>query len=228
MERSNPKEQRKCDEIIYDENRGKLVIDFPYALRHPRRFLKILGPFLTAHHPFCLPFEGHTIKFRGRSWCIGCLFNSFSFIIALVGILILWLQGPLIFDRRLLLYGGIGGVIFYFLLSAFHLTENIKAKLVSKLILGISFASVCFGILIAGNDLMFLFEEKVAIILLLYMLVISILSGKRMWETYKTCIECEFKMRWSRCPGFKDLVCALIEDEYIIAEERNSSIEVNE
>jgi hypothetical protein len=150
---------------------------------------------------------------------------QFEAIIALLGIFWVWSYNLVSFDRHLLLFGGIAGIIIYFLLSAFHLTENLVMKLISKLILGISFASICLAILIAGNDIMFMFEEKVTFLILLYMLVITILNGKRTLETYRTCIECEFKMRWSRCPGLKDIICACINEGYIHAEEKNESVE---
>lgn len=207
--------QRPCEEVLLDPNRGKLVFNWHAISRNPIGFLRASGPFLTAHHPFCSEYEGHVFTFLGRKWCIGCFFNSLSFFSSFALMIVLWFLNPVLFDRAVLFYTGVFGIILSFLLSLSGLTKRKALKAVSKLILGTSFSFIVIFILIAGGDIFIQFELKVLVILLFYFPVISVLSAKQMIEMQKGCESCDYKMRWSRCPGFAGMVCDLVDQGFI-------------
>ena len=207
--------RKPCEEVLFDPNRGKLVFNWHAVSRSPIRFLRVSGPFLTAHHPFCSQYEGHVFTFLGRKWCIGCFFNSLSFFSSFALMIVLWFLNPVLFDRAMLFYAGVFGIILSFLLSLSGLTKKKALKAVSKLILGTSFSFIVIFILIAGGDIFLQFELKVLLILLFYFPVIGVLSAKQMIEMQRECESCDYKMRWSRCPGFAELVCDLVDQGFI-------------
>ncbi|MFW9918096.1 MAG: hypothetical protein ACFFED_00695 [Candidatus Thorarchaeota archaeon] len=212
-------QHRPCEEILLDPERGKLVFDWRAVSRRPIRFLRVSGPLLTAHHPFCSQYEGHIFSFLGRKWCVGCFFNTLSFFSSLFILLLLWFFSPFQFDRGLMLYGGIIGVIISFVFSAAGLTENKKLKAISKLILGTSFSLVVVSILIAGGDILVQLDMKALLIIIVYLPVIGLLSAKRLLEMQKECEACEYKMRWGKCPGFRDILCDYINNGFLLPEE---------
>lgn len=215
-------EQRPCDEIIFDPYRGKLVMDLWAVARHPIRFLRIFGPFLTAHHPFCSHFEGHTLNIRNRKFCVGCLFNSLSFFVTFFLLMTTWFLDASLIVREYLFWGGVLGIAVSLLLSSAGLTERIKVKIGAKLLLGSGFAAICVSILIFGGNLLVQSNEKVLLILLMFLSVMTILNGKRMWEIEQECLACEYRMRWSKCPGFKDIVCKSIDAGFVKPKEKRA------
>ncbi|MHA1933656.1 MAG: hypothetical protein ACW97A_00120 [Candidatus Thorarchaeota archaeon] len=212
--------KRPCQDILSDPKRGRLVFDRNEIFRHPLRFLQVSGPFLTAHHPFCSHYEGHLFTLRGRKWCIGCFFNTLSFFTAFFVMLLIWFASPAILSRFYLFWGGVVGVAISLLSSALHLTKNKKVKGVAKLILGSSFAAICISILIAGGDLFTSLDMKAVIIFMIYVPIITIMNAKRILDTTKECEACEYKMRWSKCPGFEDLICKFVDEGFIYAKPR--------
>jgi len=197
-------------------NRGEI-------LRHPLLFLKSVGPFLTAHHPFCLPFETHTIKLRERQWCIGCTFNNVSFFAAFGLLLTLWLVGFTGFSRFFLFYGGLTGSLISIFFGQFKFSDSRKGRLIRKLILGSSFALVSFSILIFGGSIFYMFKEKFLFFVLIYYPLFSIMSAKRLWEVSKTCNQCEYSMKWSKCPGFHEIVSKLGQNGFLMTRDENLS-----
>jgi hypothetical protein len=124
---------------------------------------------------------------------------------------------PFMIDRSYLFWGGAILVLVSFAMSAFHLTENKKLKVLSKLILGSSFACISWAILLADGlttDL----ELKFALIVTLYLIVIIVLWYRRAVEVEKECKECEHKMRWSKCPGFREILCPLVDSKFLYPE----------
>ncbi|MHA1575790.1 MAG: hypothetical protein ACTSU3_00375 [Candidatus Thorarchaeota archaeon] len=218
-------ENEPCEKVIFDPTRGKLVIDPRAVLRHPVRFLRASGAFLTAHHPFCDEYDGHTFTLKGRKWCIGCFFNSLSFFPTFFIMLLLWLFEPAYFVARDLFWAGIIGVVVSLLMSASGATSNKKIKAISKLILGSAFAFICFSILIIGGEIFLQFDQKVLTILVIYIPVITLLNAKRGWEIEKDCKACDHKMRWSRCPGFKDIVCKYIDEGFVVPEPTKENVD---
>ena len=117
-------------------------------------------------------------------------------------------------------WGGVVGVGISLLSSVLHLTKNKKVKGVAKLILGSSFAAICISILIAGGNLFTSLDMKAVIIFMLYVPIITIMNAKRIYDTTKECEACEYKMRWSKCPGFEDLICKFVDEGFIYAKPR--------
>ncbi|MHA1390240.1 MAG: hypothetical protein ACTSW8_05635 [Candidatus Thorarchaeota archaeon] len=206
---------RPCEEILDDTNRGKLLLNVRRVIRHPLIFLKATDPFISSHHPACNHFDGHLVTIRGRKWCIGCTFNTLSFFGTLLALLLLWLIDESLLSRFLLFWGGIVFSILYFVVSLSGVTENRKrAKVGSKFFLGSGFAGICMSILLFDG----LFTDivpKGLFIVMLYFGFITILNIKRSLEIFKECEECEFKMRWSKCPGFRDTACKLLDAELL-------------
>lgn len=213
---SNP---RPCEEVLDDKNRGKLLLNMRRVIRHPLVFFRATDPFITSHHPACNHFDGHIISIRGRKWCIGCTFNSISFFGALFVLWVLWLFDDSLMSRFYLFWGGVGFSILYFLLSLSGATENRKrAKLGSKFLLGSGFAGICWSILLFEGISTSL-VQKGLLIVILYFGFITILNIKRSLEIFKECEACEFKMRWSKCPGFRDAACKLLDEEMLYPDE---------
>ncbi len=101
------------------------------------------------------------------------------------------------------------------IISATGLTERFRVKAVAKFLLGSGFAALSFSILIAGGSIFVEMGSKIMAVLLLYLPVIWVLNAKRMYEIGSECQRCEYKMRWSRCPGFRDILCALLEAGFL-------------
>lgn len=213
-----------CEEVLLDEERGRLVFNRGAILRHPITFARSLGPLLTAHHPYCSEYEDHLFTFRGRQWCIGCFFNSLSFFMALGLLAVAWLVLPLALNRFYLFWGGAAFTLVSFAMSVFGLTENKSLKVLSKLILGSSFACVGWAILLAEGFESYI-EIKVTLILSLYLFIVFVMAIRRVAEIEKVCSECEHKMRWSRCPGFKEILCPLVEKGFLQPEESKNNAE---
>jgi hypothetical protein len=209
-------DKRPCEAVLSDPKRGRLVFDRNAIFRHPLRFLKVSGPILTAHHPFCSQYEGHTFTLGNRRWCIGCFFNSLSFFTAIAVLFIAFTLSVPFLDRDVLFYGGIIGVVLYFVLSIAGLTDNKVVKGLSKMLLGSSFAAFSFSVLMLGGDLLSNVGIKGIVIFGTYMIAATSMNVKRLLEMDRECQQCEYKMRWSRCPGFKDQVCAYIEEGFLI------------
>jgi hypothetical protein len=98
---------------------------------------------------------------------------------------------PFMIDRSYLFWGGAVLVLVSFAMSALHLTENKKLKVLSKLILGSSFACVSWAILLA-DGLTSNLELKFALIITLYLVVVAVLGYRRAVEIEKECKACEY------------------------------------
>ena len=217
MDKGEPN-PRPCEEVLDDKNRGKLLLNMRRVIRHPLIFLRVTDPFISSHHPACDHFEHHLVSIRGRKWCIGCTFNSISFFGAMLVFLLVWLIDETLLVRFYLFWGGVGFSILYFLVSLSGITENRKrVKIGSKFLLGSGFAGICWSTLLFEGLFTYL-VPKLMIILMLYLGFITLLNIKRSLEIFKECEACEFKMRWSKCPGFRDAACKLIDNEFLYAE----------
>ncbi|MHA2207854.1 MAG: hypothetical protein ACXABV_01665, partial [Candidatus Thorarchaeota archaeon] len=190
-EEDGDSEKTPCEEVLLDTQRGRLRFNRRLILRQPLRFLRAVGPLLTSHHPFCSVYEGHLFTLRGRKWCIGCFFNSLSFFMALGLLIVTAITIPFMIDRSYLFWGGAVLVLVSFAMSALHLTENKKLKVLSKLILGSSFACVSWAILLA-DGLTSNLELKFALIITLYLVVVAVLGYRRAVEIEKECKACEY------------------------------------
>ncbi|MFW9797430.1 MAG: hypothetical protein ACFFE2_10360 [Candidatus Thorarchaeota archaeon] len=216
--------QRPCEEVLDDENRGRLMLNMRRVLRHPLLFLKTTDPFVTAHHPTCSHFDSHSVTIRGRRWCIGCTFNSISFFGAMFILLLIWLYDLTLLNRFYLFWGGVVGSVLYFLTSLSGLADrSTRTKIVSKFLLGPSFAAVCWSILLMNGLFSPGLELKLLLIIALYMGFVTVLNIKRSLEVFRECDNCEYKMRWSKCPGFRDIACRLVNERFVVPEEKKSN-----
>ncbi|MCK4566537.1 MAG: hypothetical protein KAU48_04430 [Candidatus Thorarchaeota archaeon] len=210
---------RRCEEVLDDENRGRLLLNMRRVIRHPLYFLKVTDPFISSHHPACIHFENHLVTIRGRKWCIGCTFNSISFFSAMILLFLVWLIDDSLLIRFYLFWGGVVLSILYFLVSLSSITEERKrAKIFSKFLLGSGFAGICWSTLLL-DGLFTNLTVKLVLILLLYLGFVTILNIKRSYEIFRECEECEFKMRWSKCPGFRDIACKLVDADFLYPEQ---------
>ena len=213
--------QRRCEEVLDDEKRGKLILNMRHVLRHPLLFLKVTDPFVTAHHPTCTRFDSHSVSIRGRKWCIGCTFNSISFFGAMLVMLAIWLYDSILLVRFYLFWGGVIGSAMYFVTSLSGLSDRgTKAKIASKFILGFSFAGICWSILLIDGLLAPGLDVKLFFILMLYLVFVTILNIKRSYEVFRECEMCEYKMHWSKCPGFREIACKLVAEGFVYPEEK--------
>ena len=207
-------DETPCEDILLDENRGRLVFNRGLILRRPVRFLRALAPLLLAHHPFCSQYESHLFSIRGRRVCVGCFFNSVSFFLVLGFLLVGWFMVPSAFNRSYLFWGGAITTLLSFVLSVLNRSENRGVKILSKLMLGSSFAAIVWAVLLA-DGLETNLELKVGFIVILYLAVVTMLMVKRIAEVEKECNKCEYEMRWSRCPGFKEILCPLVDARFL-------------
>ena len=206
---------RHCQQVIDDPNRGRLVFHGRNIVRHPVKFLRVSAPILSAHHPSCSEYERHIFTFRNRTWCIGCTFSSIGFFSTAALFFIIWYLDVIMLNIFYLFWGGVAGTAASLLTSVFHLTENNKVKALSKSLLGIAFAAVSWAILLNDGDLWNNLAGKAVLIIGLYLSVVTLMTIRRVLEISQICENCEYKMRWSKCPGFNNLVCRLIEEGFI-------------
>ncbi|TFG27972.1 hypothetical protein EU527_17900 [Candidatus Thorarchaeota archaeon] len=207
---------RRCEEILDDENRGRLLLNMRRVIHHPIHFLKVIDPFITSHHPFCNHFDGHIITLRGRKWCIGCTFNTISFFSAMVILFVIFILDSTLLNRFYLFWGGAGAIIIYFFSSFSGILETRKrAKVLSKFLLGSGFACISWSILLIQGIITLDLSVKLLVIIILYLSFITLLNIKRSLEIFRECESCEYKMRWSKCPGFREVACKLIDADFV-------------
>ena len=105
-----------------------------------------------------------------------------------------------------------------FAMSALGLTDSKSLKVLSKVILGAAFACIAWAIVIAdGLDAHI--EAKAVTILSLYLFLVLLMAIRRTLEIEKVCKECNYQMRWSKCPGFRTILCPLVEHNFLQPEE---------
>ncbi|NWF94848.1 MAG: hypothetical protein HXY34_01765 [Candidatus Thorarchaeota archaeon] len=119
-----------------------------------------------------------------------------------------------------LFWVGLSAVALSFVLSMTHLTDRHRIKVGAKLLLGSGFAGVSFSLLLRGGDIWYAIDVKVLAIFTLYLVAVTLLNGKRLLEMTRECEACDYKMRWSKCPGFRSLVCRLVEGGFLYAKVR--------
>jgi len=136
-------------------------------------------------------------------------------------LLIIWLFDESLLIRFYLFWGGGLAILVYFIVSLLGVVEGRKrAKVGSKFLLGSGFASICWSILLIDGLLSPILLFKMLFILILYLGFVTILNIKRSFEIFQECKNCEYKMRWSKCPGFRSIACRLIDEGFVFAEDR--------
>jgi hypothetical protein len=138
----------------------------------------------------------------------------------MLAVLMVWFFDLIPLSRFWLFYGGVAGVVISLLGSILHFTENKKVKVVAKILLGAAFATIVWSILLYEGSVTSGLDEKIGLILFLYFPIIMLMNARRMVEIGKTCEGCDYKGRWSRCPGFEDLLCDMVEKEFLHPEPR--------
>jgi len=133
----------------------------------------------------------------------------------MLAVLMIWFFNLIPLSRSWLFYGGVAGVVISLLCSILHLTENLKVKVVAKILLGAAFAAMIWSILLYEGVVASGLDEKIGLILFLYFPIITLMNARRMIEIGKTCQRCDYKGRWSRCPGFEDLLCDMVEEGFL-------------
>jgi len=204
-----------CEKVLFDENRGALKFNRGLIARHPLLFLRIISPFLLSHHPFCSNYNSHIFRLRNRTLCLGCFFNTIFFLFSIGILFIIWIIDNSLLNANFLFLLGLVVLFGYIPLTLANRSENQNLKILSKFFLGSSFAMISWSILINNGLFSPGIEYKLSLILLLYLFVVTLLSAKRIIEVGKTCERCEYKMRWSKCPGFRKILCDLIMYSFI-------------
>lgn len=133
----------------------------------------------------------------------------------MLAVLLVWFFNPALLSRFWLFYGGVAGVIISLLCSILHLTENKNVKAVAKILLGGAFGTIVWSILLYEGSLSSELGAKIGLILFLYYPIITLMSARRMAEIGKTCKGCDYRGRWSRCPGFADFLCHLVDEGFL-------------
>ncbi|MHA1248342.1 MAG: hypothetical protein ACTSPE_13520 [Candidatus Thorarchaeota archaeon] len=176
-------------------------------------FLRLSAPLLTAHHPFCEQFEGHT--WLGRKWCIGCFFSSIAFFSTLSLLLFLWKAIPSLIVRDQLYLVGAMSVVISLGMSIAGLTERKSVKAPAKILLGMGFASFVVGVLISGGTVESYLLGKIFFVMMVYLPIITLMNYRRYREIERVCGSCEYHMRWSICPGLGEIVCSYFKEGFL-------------
>jgi hypothetical protein len=136
---------------------------------------------------------------------------------------VVWLLDSAFLSRFYLFWDGVVALVAYFLFSFSSVLDGRKrTKVFSKFLLGSGFAGICWSILLIDGFLSDYLAFKFVFIVILYFAFITVLNAKRSLEIFKECRDCEFKMRWSKCPGFRTIACKLIEEGFVHPESKSS------
>jgi len=169
-------------------------------------FLKDISPFLLSHHPLCSDFDEHVYKLGKRRFCVGCftLYPTLIIMLIILGLM----QITNLFSLFILLLIGLG-LLSSILLNLLGLTEKKFAKVISKVLLGASFACLIYSIfsfpIFPFLKILFLFAVSS---------FIGSISLYRVKSLEKTCKECKFGLDQDNCDGFKEVNEKLIRDGF--------------
>ena len=188
-----------------------MKVNLGRSFRHPILLLRTLSPFSLAHHPSCEQFSGHCVEIRGRRLCIGCFIGFPATFIALAVIVYASYLGVmrLVLLDALLLGVVIEGVLF--LVKMVHHAKRVSARVAIKIAqaTGIAF------LLYAPISMPWSIGAKIVAVFVVWMTLNTLMSAQRMYETGKTCEACDYKARWSKCPGFRDVVRKLCDAGFL-------------
>ena len=188
-----------------------MKVNLRRSFLHPILLLRTLSPFSLAHHPSCEQYSGHCVEVRGHRLCIGCFIGFPATFIALAAIILATYFGilRLTFINTLLLGVGIEGILF--IGKAIRHARKVSARVATKIAqaTGIAF------LLYAPISMPWSIAAKIIAVLMIWMTINSLMSAQRMYETGKTCEACKYKARWSRCPGFRDVVKKLLDGGFL-------------
>jgi hypothetical protein len=138
-------------------------------------------------------------------------------------LLLVWLYDETLMVRFYLFWGGVGLSVLYFLVSISNIGDTRKrVKVGSKFLLGSGFAGISWSTLLFDGFFNHL-TAKFLFIIFLYFGFVTLLNIKRSFEIFKECEGCEYKMRWSKCPGFRNMACKAIDAEFLYTEQTNEN-----
>ncbi|WXG43999.1 MAG: hypothetical protein WED04_08210 [Promethearchaeati archaeon SRVP18_Atabeyarchaeia-1] len=181
------------------------------AVFHPLKFLRSLGPFALAHHPGCEQFANHSLRLRNHRFCIGCFIGYPAFIASIV---ILWISSFLFGIGFGFIEAIIVGIAFEsatIIVKALHAGESAHAKIAVKSSQGVGLGFIFYPFLMLQAPIIF----KVYILFIIWSAFNLIIGAVRLYETGRTCEACEYKSRWSKCPGFRETVKRLRSSGFI-------------
>jgi hypothetical protein len=169
-------------------------------------YIKSLKPLIFRHHPYCEKFEDHTFSVKGVSFCIGCFIGIPSAIIGVVLIyflnLFLTLESGVLFIIGLILMST-------FLLSPLKLTKYQPVKFAQKILFNLGAAFIFWWVIYLPNPLLY----NLLFGFFVYMTAITFLNVYHTFSIFRKCKKCEFEMDWESCPGFKDIMDYINENE---------------
>ncbi|MFX1575090.1 MAG: hypothetical protein ACFFB0_20325 [Promethearchaeota archaeon] len=176
-------------------NTSDVSVKFKGKFRKYYLYTKCFIPIFLRHHPECNKFEGHTIKFRGKEFCIGCFIGYPTALLALP-LLIFFRINELIPSHFLLLVS----VIFIgtFFLSPLNLIRNKKVKIVQKFLIGLGAALLLIWIM----ELPYPKSLNSIIAFIIFNILIVILNLYHAYGILHTCYNCETPFDWGKCSGF--------------------------
>ncbi len=169
-------------------------------------YAKSLKPLIFSHHPYCEKFEDHTFSVKGVSFCIGCFIGIPS---AIIGVVLIYVLNLFLSIEPDVLF--ITGVILMstFLLSPFKLTKYRRVKFAQKILFNLGAAFIFWWIIYLPNPLLY----NLLFGFFVYMTVITFLNVYHTFSIFRKCKKCEFEMDWESCPGFKDIMEYIKENE---------------
>jgi len=148
-----------------------------------------------SHHPECNKFEGHTIKCRGKEFCIGCFIGYPTAVLALP-ILIFFRINELIPSQYLFLISIL--FIATIILSPLNLTKNKTIKIVQKFLIGVGAALLFTWIMGLPQSR----SSNLITAFIVMNILIVILNVYHAYGFLHTCYKCETPFDWGKCSGF--------------------------
>jgi hypothetical protein len=143
--------------------------------------------------------------------CIGCFIGFPTTFIALAVLVIASYFGTInlaLFDIVLL---GVLIEVAALLVKILHHSTHTSVRVVMKIVQATGIAFILF----APLSLPWPAIAKVLVVLMIWMTLNMAMSAVRMYETGKTCDACQYKARWSSCPGFRETVKKLYSAGFI-------------
>ncbi len=155
------------------------------------------NPFLLAHHPSCDIFSSHTLNIRGWRLCLGCFVIYPSAVIALA--LLFFLSDLHSIEYLMAFYIALAMFLINSIRKIVYKDKLPKSmQIVSRVILGISLASILYSIWLAPQP-----EQYILIGMFLAIAIgYNLFNSKKM---LKTCKECNQYPNFPKCEGLNNI-----------------------
>ncbi len=161
-------------------------------------FYSDIKPILLSHHPNCEKFDHHVYHIKRYKLCIGC-FTYYPTIIITIILSIIFIDLNLfnLIILNFLAYAFFTPVI----LNLLNLTRYMVLKIISKISIGIGTGFYIISILLIPIPII------LKILLLLQLnFIIGVIGYIRANGTKDTCLACEYRADWARCPGMQEII----------------------